>query len=328
VVALFKDKSPATIIWLFILSIIVHSHFLVEPPRVVAMEDDGLISLVLIKYGSLLNPISTTFIYHVLVLIQATRLNYLFSDNRMFSKVNYLTAMVYILLTALYPAWSNLTPSLIANVMVIWFFSNVIRLYNSPSPKTLIFNIGLIVGLSILLYHPCAILILVAVFALLVVRPFFIAEWIVLILGILSPYYFLFSFLYLTDRFYNLSRYIPQWELSLPKVKGDVLFFISIGVIIIILLIGIYYWQRENRRLIIQVRKNWIVLQVMLLVMLPLPFISYRAGIELLLLFLVPFSPFIAKGFLTPKKETLPNIMFWSLIILIAVNNWLWLIKY
>jgi hypothetical protein len=328
VVALFKDRSPATIIWLFILSIVVHSHLLIEPPKVLAAEDDGLISVVLNKYFTGLHPLILTLLYQSLVIIQAVRLNYLFSDNRMFSKVNYLTAMVYILLTGLFPAWSNLTPSLISNILVMWFFSNTIRLYNSPNPKTLIFNIGLIIGVSILLYHPLTILILVAIFALLVVRPFIIAEWIVLIMGIISPYYFLFSFLYLTDRFYKLSHYIPEWQFNFPRVQPTVLFFITIGAVIIILLIGVLYWQRENRRLIIQVRKNWVVLQVLLLVMLPLPFISKHAGINVLLLFIVPFSPFIAKGFLSPKRERLPNIMFWSLIFLIVLNNWGWLIKY
>jgi hypothetical protein len=328
VVSLFKDRSPATIVWLFILSIFVHIHFLIEPPKVLAPQDDGLISLLLNNFVSSLNPLFIILLYHGLILIQAIRLNYLFSDNRMFNKVNYLTGMIYIILTAIFPVWSNLTPALVANVMIIWFFSNIIRLYNSANPKTLIFNIGLIIGVSILLYHPCTILILVAIFALLVVRPFLIAEWIVLAMGILSPFYFLFSFLYLTDRFTQLSRYIPKWQLGFPSIQVPVQFFISLSIIIFILLIGVYYWQKDNRRLVIQVRKNWIVLQVMLLVMLPLPFIAKHTGVDMLLLFLVPVSPFMAKGFLTPKKDTLPNIMFWSLLVVIAINNWGRLIKY
>jgi hypothetical protein len=62
--------------------------------------------------------------------------------------------------------------------------------------------------------------------------------------------------------------------------------------------------------------------------MLPLPFIAKHTGVDMLLLFLVPVSPFMAKGFLTPKKDTLPNIMFWSLLVVIAINNWGRLIKY
>jgi hypothetical protein len=61
---------------------------------------------------------------------------------------------------------------------------------------------------------------------------------------------------------------------------------------------------------------------VMLLIMLPIPFINKDAGLDSLLLWIVPASPFIAKGFLAPKKNVLPNIMFWSLLILGLVKNW------
>lgn len=327
-VALFKDRSPAAIIWLFILSFIVHSHFLVEPPKVLAMEDNGLISVFLNKFGAAINPQIAIFLYHAIILLQALRLNYLFNDNQMFSRVNYLTAMVYILLTGVFAAWGNITPALIANSMIIWFFAKAVRLYNNPNPKSIVFNMGVIIGVSVLLYHPCAILILPAIFALLIIRPFFIAEWLVLLMGAIAPFYFLFSYLYLTDRTKHLLQFIPQWRLGLPHVQSSVLFFITLAIIIIILLPGIFYWRRENRRLLIQVRENWIVFQVMLLLMLPLPFISKHSDMDILLLFIVPFSPFMAKGFLAPKKITLPNIMFWCLVVLAVLNNWKELIKY
>ncbi len=327
-VALFKDRSPAAIIWLFILSFIVHSHFLIEPPAIFAGENIGLFSVLLNKFASAIHPQITIFLYHAIVLIQALRLNYLFSENQMFSRVNYLTAMVYILLTGVFAAWGNITPALIANSMVIWFFAEAVRLSNNQNPKALIFNMGLIIGVSVLLYHPCTILILPGIFALLIVRPFFIAEWIVLLMGVIAPFYFLFSYLYVTNHINRLFQFIPQWQLGLPHVQPTVLFFITLAVIIIILITGIFYLKRENRRLLIQVRENWIVFQVMLFLMLPLPFVSKNSNIDILLLFIVPFSPFIAKGLLAPKKELLPNIMFWCLVVLTLLNGWHELIKF
>jgi hypothetical protein len=322
VVALFKDRSPATILWLFLLSVVVHSNFILVPPQVVGLEDDGIISMVLNKYVSQLNPLILTLLYHAIVIIQALRLNFLFTDNRMFSKVNFLTAMVYIILTGAFDEWSLLTPALIANIMIIWFFAKTVHLYNSPNPLTLIFNIGLIIGATILLYHPATLLILVAFFALLIVRPLLVNEWLVLLMGAASPFYFLFSYLYVTDKISQITRFLPHLELNLPDLLPTILFFVTIAVLIIVLFIGIFYFQKENRRMLIQVRKNWIVLQLMLFVMLPIPFISKNAGVDTFLLLIVPLSPFIAKGFFAPKKETLPNIMFWTLIVLVLFNNW------
>ena len=321
-VALFKDRSPATILWLFLLSVVVHSQFLIVPPKIVGVEEDGIISMVLNKYVSLLNPLIITILYHAIVLLQALRLNYLFTDNRMFSKVNYLTAMVYILLTGIFQEWSYLTPALIANAMIIWLFAKIVRLYNTQKPLTLIFNIGLIIGATILSYHPTALLILVAFFALLIVRPLLVNEWLVLLMGVATPFYFLISYLYLTDQLFRTIGFIPRWELNLPDLNPTILFFVTVGIVVLILFIGIFYFQSENRRLLIQVRKNWIVLQLMVFVMLFIPFINKNAGMDTFLLLLVPLSPFMAKGFFAPKRDTLPNIMFWCLLALVLINNW------
>jgi len=322
VVALFKERSPAAIFWLIMLSIVVHSHFFVIGPVADAKNADGLLSTFLNNYAVQLAPGFIVFIYHAFVILQALRLNHLFTDYRMYSKVNYLPAMVYILLTGAFTEWSNLTSPLITNTILIWFFAKTVKLYNSPNPKTLLFNIGLLTGVSVLLYHPSALLIPVAFFALLVLRPFIITELVILLMGIIFPFYLLASYLYLTDRLLSMIHYIPLLQPDLPDLQNRIMFFATVAIIILTLLIGLYYWQQENRRLLIQVRKNWIVLLAMFFVLLPLPFINKNAGIESLILCIVPASPLIAKGFLAPKKNTLPALIFWGLICLAIVKNW------
>jgi hypothetical protein len=154
------------------------------------------------------------------------------------------------------------------------------------------------------------------------VRPFAITEWIVLPMGVIAPFYFLASYLYLTDRITTIGGYIPNWGINLPPVQISVIFFVTVGVILLVLLIGLFYWQSDSRAFLIQVRKNWSILLVMLLVMLPTPFINENTGLESLLLWLVPASPFMAKGFLAPKNNTLPGLMFWTLVTLAIVKNW------
>ena len=321
-VAPFKDNSPLAIIWLVLLSLAVHSHFLIDFAGVQAPRYDGLFSQLLNLYMVPLNPAIVLLIYHTVIIVQALRLNYLFSENKMYSKPNYLAAMVYVLLTGIFKEWSSLTPALLDNLLVIWLYAKTVKLYNAPEPKTLLFNIGIIIGVSILCYHPSALLILVAFFALMVVRPFVITEWFVLLMGVLSPFYFLASWLYLTDRLHTISQYIPAWQLNLPDTQITAWFFITVGLILAILFIGIFYYQSESRRLLIHVRKNWGVLMVMLLVMLPIPFINKDAGIDSLFLWIIPASPFIAKGFLTPRQNYLPNLMFWALLCLGVLKNW------
>lgn len=329
-VSFFKDRSAANIVWVILLSLSVHAHFFIDPPEVVIGVKDGLISVGFSRFLAGLNPVILIFLYHLLVISQALRLNYLFNDQRMFVRSNFLTAMAYVLVTAVFKEWNDLTPALVANSLIIWLFAKTMRLYNNPNPKTLLFNIGLIIGLSVLLYHPTALLVLVALFAVLVVRPFSIPELVVMFMGVAAPFYFLGAYLFLTDQFIELSRFMPAFWLNLPKVDSLPLFLVSLAIIIVVLLIGVFNWQNKNRRMVIQIRKNWAVLVVMLLVMIPLPFINKGSGIDTILLWAVPVSPFAAHAFLSDRKDTFANIIFWVLVALIAVNNWglISLIKY
>ena len=321
-VSLFQDRSPAAIFWLIVLSIIVHSHFFVDAPVVRVTGADGMLSAFLNNYIALLFSGLVVLIYHAVVILQSLGLNHLFTNHRMFSRVNYFPAMVYILLTGVFTEWSRLTPALIANTMLIWFFAKTIQLYGARNPKTLLFNIGLLVGVSIILYHPLALLVPVAFFALMILRSFIITEWLVLVMGIIFPFYLLASYLYLTDRLVLIKNHLPLWSLNLPDIQNKIVFFITIAFITILILTGLLYWQQENRRLLIQVRKYWVVLLSMLFVLLSVPFINRNDGIESLILCIVPASPLIAKGFLASKKNTVPTLMFWALISLVILKNW------
>lgn len=251
------------------------------------------------------------------------RLNFVLNKSRMFQQSGSTTAMAYVLLTASLPQWCNVTPALFGNTLVIWIFVKLTRLYNNSSPKTLLFNTGLIVGLTVLCYHPTAILVIVILFALAVVRPFRLAEWLVLLLGAVTPYYFLVSGLFLTDNMHTVRQFIPELYLNLPVHQADRWLWITLSVILVMLITGFIFWQPHNNRMVIQIRKNWGIMIVMLLIMLPIPFIFKNAGIASAILIIIPLASFISNVFLYPGKLLLPNLLFFITIIVIIHNNWM-----
>jgi hypothetical protein len=323
VVFLFRDKSIINIFFLVLLSVGVHLHFFVSTPVVVTNTNDGIFSVLLRHYAV---PLSSTFLfmlYQLLLLVQAIRLNMVLTDLRMFQASNYTTAMAYVLLSGMVTQWCSITPALMANFLLIWLFIKLSRLYNHPSPKTLLFNTGLIVGLSIICYHPTAILILVVLFALAVVRPFKLAEWVILLMGVLLPYYFLAAWLYLTDGFSAFGQYLPHLHWTVPLKQWSVPLIASLAVLCLVLLAGLYYWQISSNRMVIQIRKNWGVMMVMLLILLPIPFVFLYAGLESAFMSLVPLGAFAGNAFSYPRRLVLPNLLFWLAAAVIAWNNWL-----
>ncbi|MDE3235946.1 MAG: hypothetical protein KGO81_08335 [Bacteroidota bacterium] len=321
-VIFFRDKSVSAYFFLLVLCVAVHAHFFITAPQLMLVEDDGLLSLLLRRYIQPLQADFLFFIYLAVVVLQAIRFNFVLNEARMFQHNNTTTAMAYILLTAFIPQWCTITAALLANTFIIWIVIKLVRLYNHPSPKTQLFNTGLIVGVSILSYHPTAILIPVILFTLAVVRPFRLSEWMILLSGILLPFYFLFSGLYLTDHIAELPRFIPDVHPGIHFIQPDIWLWISLAGLFVLLLFGFAYWQSYNSRMVINIRKNWSVMLVMLLAMLPLPFVFSKAGIQSVITLLIPLSAFISCGYLYPKRTLLPNLLFLLAAAIIIHTNW------
>ncbi len=320
-ITFFRDKSVTAIFLLIILCFFIHIHLFLVQSHVVISDDDGILSMLFQKYIVQLSPLVISISYVFIVLIQATRLNMVLNEAKMFQTSGFTTAMSYVLLSAFIPQWCSLTPALISNSFIIWIFIKLIRLNSHSSPRSLLFNTGLITGITILCYHPTAILLLVVLFALAVVRPFKLSEWFILLIGAAIPVYFLISGLFLFNQMHFLQNFLPELKLNLPVQKADVWLWISLGCITALLLLGFFYWAPYNRRMVIQIRKNWGIVIVMLLIMLPIPFIFKNAGLESSILSLVPLSCFISNFFLYPKRTLLNNLFFLIAIALIIHTN-------
>jgi Family of unknown function (DUF6427) len=322
VVFLFRDRSDINILFIIVLSFALHFHNWITPPMVIANESDGFLAYLLIHYIRPLPGIVLIFLFQLLIISQALRLNVLLSQLKMFQQISYLPAFVYVLLTATFSYWDVISSGLVANSLVIWILLKLLKLYDQNKPQTIEFNIGLIVGVSILLYEPIAILIPVVLFALTIIRPFKLTEWLVLIMGIVLPFYLLFAFVFLTESSPNFTQYFPKLDWKNPLVQPEWNIISGLIVIGIQLVIGIFYWQQQQNRFIIQVRKYWGVLLLVLLLTFFQPIIFSVQALYASAIVITPMACFISFAYSTPKRLMVPNILFWSSVGIIVYNHW------
>lgn len=320
-VFLFRDRSDINVLFLVLLSVAVHFHFYLEPPIVIANPTDGLLAYLLFHYVKPLPPLALIVIFHLIVVVQALRLNILVSRFKMFQHVSYLPAFTFVVLTAMFPFWDAISSGLIANAFIIWILVKLNRLYDQTQPKTLEFNIGMIVGVSILLYEPIAILIPVVVFALAIIRSFRLTEWLVLMMGIFLPFYFIFTYVFLTDSAQAFTAFLPKLDWENPLAKMDVKSTIALSFIGVQLLIGFYFWQEQQNRFIIQVRKYWGVMLLTLVLTFFQPIIFSSQALYASAIVITPLASFISFCYAGPKQLMIPNVFFWISAGLIVYNH-------
>jgi len=321
VVFLFKDKSDINLIFLLLLSVALHFHVWVHPPQIIANESDGLLSYFLLHYIKNLSPLVLILIFHTIILSQAIRLNILLSNFKMFQQISYVPAFTYIILTAMFPYWDVISAGLIANSFVIWILVKLLRLYDQNQPKSLEFNIGLIVGLSIILYEPIAILIPVVLFALIIIRPFKLAEWLVLIMGVLLPFYFIFTYVFLTSNTAEFRHFLPKLDWKNPLVQPSFNVIVALIVMGVQLIAGFFYWNEQQSRFIIQVRKYWGVIFLLLMLTFFQPILFSVQALYASAIVIAPLACFISFAYATPKRLFIPNLLFWAGVGVIVYNH-------
>jgi hypothetical protein len=326
VVGSFKGNNPINIIILLVYAFVLKLYSFIQPHVPTAQATDGFLYHKLLKLlapAGHTAPIIYPIITYVLIVTQAITFNNLINNQKLLPRPNYLPAMAYILITSFFPEWWQLSSTLIINSLLVWVWARLSALFNHQRPKTLVFNVGMVVGFSSFLYFPSIGFAILIFFGLITLRPFHLSEWMVAILGITTPYYFLFAWLYLTDN-WNPMTYLPSISVSYPKFQQDVWAWCGMFLLMIPFMISGFYIQRNILKMLIQVRKSWSLMLLYLLTALLIPFINSTSTFEYWILSALPFAAFHAYTFFYAEKKWVTQLLHWAMVIFIlALNFWL-----
>lgn len=318
-VNIYRDNNTANAFLLLIYGLLIKLPYFLHPHIPSPEPADGFLFiefLKLLQKPGIVFPVIYPVISFVLLLTQSLTLNRLMNEQKLMYTSHYLVAMAYLLVTSLIPAWNYLSAPLIINTVMVWAWPRMVSLYNNPNSKTLLFNIGVGFGLCSFFYLSSLFLLALLIVALLVFRPFNIAEWIVALLGILTPYYFLFVYLFLNDKL-DFAALLPQLALRYPRFQFSYLFWIRIILLLAPVIIGMYYIQANTGRMLIQVRKSWALMSFYLCIALFIPFVNAASSYTYWMLTAVPLAAFHGAAYLYPKRFTFPNYLHWLMVIFI-----------
>jgi hypothetical protein len=221
--------------------------------------------------------------------------------------------MSFLLITSLFKDWNVLSSALIVNTFILFIYGLITQLQNTSTPKTILFNIGMLIGLSNFIYTFSFTFLLLAIIGLITYRAFKLHEYIILIVGYLLPYYCLFSYQYLSDSF-DIHNFKLLVSMHLPKFANAKWVLVSVIIIGILSLLGLYMVQDQNRKMNIQVRKSWGLMFFYFCISLCIPFFSADFGYWVLCL--IPASAFIGAAFLYLLHPQIKIALHWLVFAL------------
>ena len=319
----FKSNNPYNTFLLLIYGLLLKLVIFIHPAIPVPRDTDAFLFKALLVQLSGVGksvPVIYPFITYLLLFTQAVTLNRMVNDQRLMQKPNYLTAMGYLLITSLFMEWNVFSAPLIINSLLIWVWSKMSRLHNDPHAQTSLFNIGIAIGISTFFYFPSIAFALLIVSGLLITRAFKVSEWVVALLGIIAPYYFLLAYVFLTDKWQGY--HFPAIAISLPNFYESRWALAAIILVLFTMMIGLFYVQQNLRRQVVHARKSWNLIFLYLVIALFIPFINDSHAFVYWLLSAVPIAVIMSAGFLYPTKKWFPLVLHWTIVAFVIALSY------
>lgn len=320
---IFKANNPYNTFLLLLYGLLLKLPMFLQPKVPQPQQVDGFLYKVLLKWLQPLGhnfPIIYAGIAFVLLFSQAVSFNKMVNEQRLMQKPNYLTGMSYLLVTSLFIEWNALSSPLIINTLLVWVWAKMSGLYNSNNPKTALFNIGIAIGICTFFYFPSLAFAALIIFGLALTRPFKLAEWLVALVGIITPYYFLLAWVFLTDRWQGYK--FPGFAVTTPQFDQTRWAYAAIGIVLFTSVIGLFFIQQNLRRQLIQARKSWNLVFLYLIVAVFVPYVNATHSFEYWILCAVPLSAILGAAFLYPSKKWFPQVLHWLMVIFVVVINY------
>jgi Family of unknown function (DUF6427) len=319
----FKANNPYNTFLLLVYGLALKLPMFLHPKTPQPQLIDGFLYKALLQF---VQPFGAAFpavyaiVTFILLYTQALSVNKMVNELRLMQKPNYLTGMSYLLVTSLFTEWNMLSSPLIINTALTWVLARMSGLYTNTSARSTLFNIGIAIGLATLFYFPSIAFAILVVAGLAIIRPFRLAEWLIALFGIITPYYFILAIAFLTD---NLKNYkFPGVAVTYPKFNQTNWAYAAIIVVVITAVAGFFFVQQNLRRQLIQARKSWSLIFLYLLVAVFVPFINATHTFEYWILTAVPLAALMGAAFLYPNKKWVPQLLHWTMVALVIAVSY------
>ncbi len=256
------------------------------------------------------------------LIINALAINFGLSD-----KTSYVSFFLYLLFASSMPRFTGMLPVVFINFFLSLFLLNLFGTAQSENNRIKAFNGGLLVGVMSLFYPPMVILLAVRFLGLVSHRINDLRPYLSAVLGTLTPVAYLFTYAFWND---SLPAVIESYKQLFAHIKfsfvlpADIV-SVAVFVLISVLFVSALFTEYKNlfRRKILKRRNITIVLYLTLF--LAAIYVLFSSDTQFIALLFVPAAVVVNDYLRFVKKRKLAEITVFVLLVLILINQYLFL---
>lgn len=250
--------------------------------------------------------------------------NLLINRYDVLNRNSYLPSLMYVLLSSALVPVLQLHPLHFANLLLLRLMSSVFSFFKKERAARQLFNSGFLVSVIALLYLPTLPLLLFLLLALVLMRSFQLREWLIVLVGMILPFFYLAAWWFpdtLFSEWSSLRVYVQQYTLP-GWVKFPVSVYWLAGYLLLLLLLSLLRLRSQYYKNIVRTRMYQQAILLLLLFAAGLPYLMGTCRPANFLLLVIPMATIVAHYFISSRRRGwLYEFMLWALFGLIVWNN-------
>ncbi|MFA6946861.1 MAG: DUF6427 family protein [Pedobacter sp.] len=313
----FRSINPVNIIFLIGIAILLRIGIFIHLPEQISFEfmEPFARLLIDIPLETAFSPLTNVMIALAILVIQALIFNRIINSYGLLGKPTFLPALLYITAGSLLAPFLLLSPTLICNFLVLWMIDKFLSVYKRDEVRSVMFDLGMIVALGTLIYFPFISMLPLLWISLIIFRPFNWREWVAVISGFITIFFFLAVFYYWND---SLDKFYQIWLPLATKFPTNLRINLYDSLVLIpvfiILILGFFQLQKNFFRSVVQLRKSFQLLFFMFIIGLLSFYLKQNLVLYHFLLCAPPASALMAYYFLYASTRWLYESLYLILI--------------
>jgi hypothetical protein len=300
----FRKLSAVNLFFLAIITIVLRLGILMRLPEKLHFDFMEPFAWMMINKPSenLFSPLANVFTAAALTFLQAIILNRIVNNYNILGKPTFLPALMYITGSSILMPFLVLNPVIFCNFFILWMIAKFFNIYHKDEARSVMFDLGMIVAVGTLIYFPFIAMMPLLWISLIIFRPFNWREWIAILLGFVTIYFFLAVFYYINDsldKFYQI--WLPLTNNFPTNIHINIYDYIVLLPVLIIFGLSALSLQQNFFRSFVHVRKSFQILFFMFLLGILSFYLKPEVELYHFLLSLAPGAIFMAYYFLNAR---------------------------
>ncbi len=270
-------------------------------------------------------PVLNTLLGFIFTFFTALLFNHVLIRNNLVDKNTLIPALILIVFYGHSVSYLSLHPVIFAGLFMILALNNILSAYSEEQAYEKIFNTGLFISLSSFFYLPAIYLIVFVWFTLIIYSVYQWREWLISIIGLMTPYLFLWVWFFWNDdldiAFVNYQSFIESFSGFHYDIPAGFMNFAIELIIILFFLWSLFsVFARLGEKQITIRKRYWAVFWMFVITFINF-FVSGDFFSATQAFLMIPMAVFVSGALPDVNRKWVVEILFGLLVILIVINN-------